>query len=197
MSSEILGPDLPVTYVPDHADRALAAMLFQDRAQPRIRALIQALGDGVQVVEDQIMDLSVGRVLSLATGVQLDRWGDLVGEPRGALLDVDFRRFIRARILVNVCNGTPDELIAIYELVMDAQRVCFTMPGAPAFFCLTAIRGSWLSTGLRRRVRRLMGDARPAGVAMELIEVLPGPFGFDDVLLPVLGLNAGVLAREV
>ena len=120
-----------------------------------------------------------------------------MGETRGILGDVDYRRFIQARILVNVCKSTPDELIAIWKLVMDSARVRLVVPGAPAFYSLEAIRGSWLTEGLRRRVRRIMADCKPAGVAMELIEALPGPFGLDNTFLPVSGFGAGVLAREV
>jgi hypothetical protein len=71
------------------------------------------------------------------------------------------------------------------------------MPGAPAFFSLEAIRPNFLGEGLRRRVRRIMADCKPAGIAMELVEALPGPFGLDDTFLPVEGVDVGVAARIV
>lgn len=195
--NEILGADTEIAYVPDHPDRMARRFLFQDRHQPRIRSLALALGEGAQRLEDESFDLLQGRLLHLATGAQLDRWGGVVGEPRGVLIDADYRRFIRARILVNVCKGTLDELIAIYRIVMDTEQVQAILPGAPAFFSLQAVRVRWLTEPLRRRVRRIMADCKPAGVAMELIEALPGPFGFDNDYLPVLGWNAGTLGREV
>ena len=194
---EILGADLPVAYIPDHAERLNRRMLSQDREQPRLKALMMALGDGAQLLEDTAFDVLVGTRLELATGVNLDRWGELVGELRLGLTDGDYRRFIRARVLVNVCNGTPDELVTLYKLVMDTDRVQYVRPGAPAFFSLQAVRSSWLSEALRRRVRRLMGAAKPAGVAMELIEAIGDPFGFDATMLPVSGFNVGAFAREV
>ena len=198
MPSEVGGgPGLAISYIPDHPDRAVRRLLFQDRSAPRIRALARALGEGFQLQEDQSMDLLQGRLLSLSTGIQLDRWGGIVGEPRGLLGDDDYRRFIEARILVNTCKGTSDELIAIWKLVMDSERVRLVMPGAPAFFSLEAIRPNFLGEGLRRRVRRIMADAKPAGIAMELVEALPGPFGFDNTFLPVSGFSVGTLARTV
>ncbi len=197
MPSEIVGADLPISYIPDHPARMVRRFLFQDRSKPRIAALAGALGEGSQLHEDQSMDLLTGRLLHLSTGIQLDRWGAIVGETRGILGDTDYRRFIQARILVNICKGTSDEIIAIWKLVMDSNLVRLTLPGAPAFFSLAAIRSEWLTEGLRRRVRRIMADCKPAGVAMELIEALPGPFGFDDTFLPVEGFDVGVLAREV
>lgn len=197
MPSEILGADLGISYIPDHPERMVRRLLFQDRSAPRIRALARALGEGAQLQEDQSFDLLNGQLLHLSTGIQLDRWGAIVGETRGILGDVDYRRFIQARILVNVCKGTPDELIAIWKLVMDTETVRLTVPGAPAFYSLAAVRGSWLTAGLRRRVRRIMADCKPAGVAMELVEALVGPFGFDNTFLPVSGFSVGTLARIV
>jgi hypothetical protein len=188
------GASTGFVYIPDHAARNAARMLSQDRDKPRMIALAEALGQGAQTLEDVIFDLLVGRRLEAATGAALNAWGEVVGEKRGPLGDEDYRRFIRARILANTCKGTPDELIAVFRLVCEPVIAVRWFLQAPASYTLQVVRPSFLSTTMRRRIRRIMEDVRPAGVGSELIEAIPGPFGYADTP-DVLGYDVGVYAR--
>lgn len=166
-----------LTYIGDHAERAVAAALAQDRFRPRLRALLEAMGEGAQTQEDQFFDLLVSRGLDMATGAALNQWGAIVGEQRGALGDDDYRRFIRARILANICEGTPDELLAIFALVTGPSDVRYFLH-PPAGFRLQAARTAPLSDVVVRRVRRLMQSIKPAGVSMVLTESTPASMLF-------------------
>lgn len=183
-----------LVYIPDHAARNAARLLTQDRDKPRTVALARALGAGAQALEDALFDLIVGRRLEAAAGAALDQWGTVVGERRGAIDDPDYRRFIQARILANTCKGTPDELIVIFGLVCAPVLDLRYFPSFPASYTLQVVRESFLSALMRRRVRRIMEDVRPAGVGSELIEALPGPFGYQDTPA-VLGYDVGTYAR--
>ena len=97
---------------------------------------------------------------------------------RGALGDNDYRRFIQARIMANVSNGTTDEMIDIFAKVTSPSIVAFQIL-PPATFELFATRGTPMSDAVRSKVNRIMQDAKPSGVAMGLYESITGYFGFD------------------
>lgn len=171
-----------LAYIPDHEERAWRRLLSQDHTKPRLVAFAQALGAGVQEAEDVLFDLLVGRVLEDATGDVVDKWGAIVGEKRGGLDDADYRRFIKARVLVNIGDGTVDELVAIWRIITGPSQVVRYLPMYPAGYTLQVARYSFMSEVMRRRVRRTIEEARPAGVTSELIEALVGYYGFatDD-----------------
>lgn len=174
-----------LTLIEDHPDRAVANALAQDRCSPRYKSLLEAMGEGVQTQEEQFFDLLVGRGLNLATGVSLEQWGAIVGEQRGGLNDGDYRRFIKARILANIAEGTPDELLTVWALVTSPSDVRYFIH-PPAAFRLQAVRGELLSDALVRRIKRLMVSIKPAGVAMVLTEALSG-----SILFGVAGRGFG------
>jgi len=168
-----------VQHVPDWPTRG-EDRLLRSWDRPRIRALVEALGEGAQLQEELAWDLLVSTGLDEATGDALDQWGALVGEQRLGLADNDYRQFILARMLVNRSSGTVDELVEILEVaaapVLDVQH----QDNLPAGIYLVVTRNTWLTEGARRRVARLMEAARPAGRHVSVIESLPLGFGFAD-----------------
>lgn len=165
-------------HVPDWPDQGVDRLL-RPWDRPRIRALVQALGDGVQLQEEQTWDLLVSTGLDEATGHALDQWGELVGEQRGTLGDNDYRQFILARMLVNRSSGTVDELLQILDVCTTPNAGVWHQDNLPAGIYLVVDRQAFMSDPVRRRVARLMEDARPAGRHVSVIEALVGGFGFD------------------
>lgn len=102
----------------EHVTEALARLLEQFKHRPNLEALISALVSQIQDVENSAFDLYLERWVDSATGVNLDNLGELVGQPREGRLDGEYRRWIKARILVNRTNGHGDDLIRIAELVL-------------------------------------------------------------------------------
>lgn len=181
-----------VLYIPNHRELQRQRMLSQFRDKPRLMALMAGCARGIQELEDITFSLIVSRSLELATGAQLDQWGRLVGEERLGLVDAEYRRFIEARILVNRCNSTTDELIVIWEKITGGtvrHRDLF-----PAGLQLETVRPRFLEGPTKRRVRRMMVDVRPMGVTMLRVEALAGGFGFGS---PWTGFSAGGFARTI
>lgn len=171
-------------YVPDWSERACNRLLVKWR-KPRMQALAQALGYGAQVLEDMQFDVLVSTTLDSATGDALDKWGEVVGEDRGPLTDSEYRQFIKARMLVNksgkVDDASPppiDQLIEILDVATQPNEGVRFLSNFPAGFYLQVTRSTFLSDEARRRVSRLMEDARPAGRHMTVIEALVNGFGF-------------------
>lgn len=187
-------------YRPDWPDTA-ALRLLSGWDKPKIRAWMQALGEGAQLQEDQSFDLITSTVLGLATGDALDQWGELVDEQRLGLGDTEYRQFILARMLVNRSNGNPDsapidDLIEILEVASQPNAAVFHQDNFPAGFYLVTVRLTFMADETRRRVGRLMEAARPGGRHMTVIETVVDGFGFEDDPLAA-GFDIGPFSRLV
>ncbi len=170
--------EVELQYMPDFAAQLQGLLLAQDRGKTNWRAIAKGIGDAMQLVENDLFDLPLSMTLSSATDAALDKVGAIVDEPRLGLDDEAYRRFIRAKILVNMSEGSPEELLTIFRAITGSDD-CRHFDMFPGGFTLVTIRQTPMSDAEMRRVRRMMLDAKAAGVAMELIEALPGYFGFD------------------
>lgn len=181
-------------HIPDHKARAVAMLLSQFQDKPRIVALVEALAEGVQLQEDDTFSLIVSRTLKASAGALLDQWGTLVGEPRGGFEDIDYRRFIDARMLANRSEGTLDHLIAVLALATGAPVKSDEL--SPMTIVLRAFTPAPMSSPVRERVRRLMFDIKTGGRALELVEAPAGYFGFRADP-SAEGYSRGVWARLI
>lgn len=167
------------TLMPDFAEQLRRLLLSQDRDKPNTLALAAAIGAAFQTVEDDLFNLPLATSLRLATGDALDKVGAIVGEERLGLDDGPYRRFIGARILVSRSEGTPEELLTIFRIITGTPD-CYHYDMPPGGFSMFCVRKTWMTSAELRRVKRMMTDAKAAGVAMELIEAAPGYFGFVE-----------------
>jgi hypothetical protein len=81
--------------------------------KPRMEALLVIYLDQLQQAEDAAWQLATLRFPDTAEGVQLDVLGEIVGQPRNGLEDVDYAPLIRGRIQANRSDGTPPSLYAV------------------------------------------------------------------------------------
>jgi hypothetical protein len=170
----VTNAETPYDYVESRADRALDRMLSRYRGADRIEAVYQAIGDGAQLLEDLAFDVLVSTTIADATGDALDQWGAVVGVDRQGARDREYRRYIRAQVLVNKSLGSVDELTEIYETLTEPSRVLHNAHH-PSGFRLTAYRADYLPDRAVPRVKRIMDRSKPAGKAMSLVESLTEP----------------------
>ena len=98
-------------------------------------------------------------------------------------------------MLVNRADDSLDDLIAIWQLVMDTTATDSTEI-FPLTIWLIAQRDDPLSDIVARRVVAMMEDAKPAGRTLRLVEAMPSPYGTDGGgEFGIEGLDVGVLAR--
>lgn len=180
-----------ISYIPDHADRAVAVMLSQDRCKPRLVAAVRARSKATQAKEDLYFDLLLSNNIENATGNLLDRWGRFVGEPRGGLEDEAYRGFVSARLAANLSGGTIDELLRIFAGITAPSKVWQEdlFPGAFALICE---RAQPMPDSLRARVRGFVRDLKAGGIGLTMIETTTNvAFTYDDGP----GFDAGELSR--
>lgn len=182
-----------ITIGDDAVDR-LPAGLY---GKPRLEAFVRALAHGCQMLEDEIAARAMALGLDTANSTDLDLLGSIVGERRDGLDDEDYRRFIAARLLARKCLGTPDELVAILELVA-APCVAVHFDMFAAGFRLYFGRTLPLTAEMLGRVRRFMVAVKPAGVTMLLVEYSASPLGFaaNPYTTPAT-FAAGAVARQL
>lgn len=172
------GAEIDFVHEPDHVGKLIGAMPSQFH-KPRMLCYLRAVGNAFQKVEDDLYALIADRQLGTATGASLGQWGVIAGEQRGSLSDAEYRRFMQARILANRCEGDPETLIRIFQLV-TAPSVVETRLTGPSGMQFTAFRQAAMSDVIRARVRRMMAIAQPMTIAFDLIEAIPGWFSFED-----------------
>jgi hypothetical protein len=167
-----------VLFEPDHDGRAAELLLWQHRGKPRIEAAVAALATGAQLAEHTSWAVIVGAsTVQGAEGVNLDRWGAIVGEQRGGIDDEQLRLFIELRIRVNTLHPSED---AMWSLIADAVapyevRAYDLLDGAK--FYVDSIEP--VPDPVRTRLASLVADFRPAGRICTVLETLPERMLFE------------------
>lgn len=167
-------------YIPDHLEQALDVWLSQDRNKPRLAALMAAIMEQVQYLEDVLWDNYVSTPLTAARGAMLDTWGQILGEPREDADDEDYRRFLQVRLLVLICEGSQPEIEQIWSLVTQPATGYAIYDLFPAAYRLLTLREVPMSDALIARVKRVMEQVRPAGVGHVLTEGILNPLTLQD-----------------
>ncbi len=128
---------MSLTFIADHILRALDRLPEQYRGKQRIAAFISTFIQQVQDIEDAQGQLQVGRHVTSATGVNLDGVGKIVGLARiPGQSDETYRALIQIRIVQNLNQATPEELIAAAKFFLNNENIIYTelYPAAIAIF---------------------------------------------------------------
>lgn len=171
-----------LSYIADHADRAVSQLFFQFRYKPRWVAFVTALAIGVQNLENAAYGMTTAFDLETASGQQLEFLGALVGEAREGVLDDEYRRAIRARIVANRSHGTNQDM---YDVVVKAALDPASDTDAvtvseryPQLIDILVTTERTLTATERARIRRLAELAKGAGISLRMIQVRPDSLAF-------------------
>lgn len=150
---------MPLAKVTDRKARALARIAAQYVGKPGLEALVGAAGEQAQELENALWSLHVDRAIDTAEGAQLDTIGRIVKLSRLGASDADYRPRLKARVRVNLSNGTPEDLIAVFAPIYSGTiRV---VPSYPAAFTLR-LEGPGVSAPTL--FAQLLEEARSGGV---------------------------------
>jgi len=146
----------------DHVADGLGQAAGQYENSTLFRAWVASFLEQVQDLDGVVLDVLASLDIEQAEGTQLDRLGDIVGEPRSGYGDVAYRRAIRVKIRVNMSNGTIEDLLTIARLwgatEADLQEY---YPAALQMHVGTAPEP--------RRLHQRLLQAKPAGVGHQTI----------------------------
>lgn len=106
-----------------HIEDSLSRIIEQYKCSPSMQAMIEAIVDQVQILEDESFGLFSRLDLANATGVLLDQYGTIIGLDRNGLDDDTYRLFLFAKIGQNTSNGEPERVIDAYKLLSNSSQV--------------------------------------------------------------------------
>lgn len=97
-------------------------------ADNNITKFLRAVLVQCQNFEDTVLALLLQRVIDNAVGAQLDLLGKLAGQARNGLEDVDYRRYIRARVAAHNSDGLISDVIKVVRLILKDEPSVETVP---------------------------------------------------------------------
>jgi hypothetical protein len=163
----------------DHLAKARDRLASQFRELPNIDAVLKGFCLKAQDLEAVFFDLMDSRSIVNATGIQLDLWGLLLNKARGGLTDDNLYRItLLAKIAQNVSQGSPEDVMQVFRLLMQAKYVVYyEPPGVPASFQLTAVGANPIGT--IQDIKRAVSLSKATGTAIDLLtSTTAQPFGF-------------------
>jgi len=170
----------------DHVTEALNNLLPIFQGKPILAKVITSYVEQIQDFENALFGVYWGRMLDYAVGVQLDGLGEIVGEPREGRNDDDYRVAIRVRILVNLSEGTPEQIIAILAAATGSViKIREYYPAAFIAELTTPVAASFNAAV----VAVYLNEGKAAGVLAHLVYYPANVFRFDT---PGQGYDEGL-----
>lgn len=105
----------PLSFLGSAKARLIARIPAALRRQPRIRAVLEAIGAEIEELDEELYQLSIEMRAENATGDALRKIAAIVDEPSAGVDESDLRRLIGARIAANRSEGTRREVAAIWQ----------------------------------------------------------------------------------
>lgn len=151
------------------------ALLISQYQQPKIRAVLAAYLKRLQECEDAAFTMLLAMSIDAATGDLLDKYGILVGEPRIARADVDYRLALRIRIRVNRSAGRVTDILDVLALTALDYSFAEHFPAGFRIEVFATTNGPALAN--------LLFTAKPAGVRAVVVYTTTsraGTWGVDS-----------------
>lgn len=152
----------------DYAERAKARILSQYREKPKLVALVMTLASAVQEVEAALFDVIEQTAVGTAVGTWLDQLGSIVGEERGGVSDVLYRRYINARIAANGSEGTLENFVDVIEAWYGSPFPDLRLAELGRMNLEIDLADPDVSPESIDRLIKLLRDTKAAGVGLEL-----------------------------
>lgn len=109
-----------LAYITTHGDDAVARLIGQYQGKPIIAAIIRAIVNQYQQIEDALWQVYLQSWLINAVGPEIDIIGDIVGQKRNGSLDAEYKVFVQARIRVNYSTGKLEQILDIASLILGS-----------------------------------------------------------------------------
>jgi len=134
--------------------------ITSDLKKEDFEKMVDVFAQEVQLLEDQLIELSKQKDINTVTGIWLDYIGKLLGTPRQGLSDEEYRKLLKVNILSNAASGTPNQMI---DIVMQYVSGDFTrLVEHPVAHGRLYTNGS---SNLDKSLVSLVDDSKPAGTS--------------------------------
>lgn len=159
--------------IDNYAERLKSLLLHQFQDKETFLGFVDGFAISAQDLEDELFRFFNELSLNEAIGQQLDGIGEILGEPRLARNDDDYRAFLSVRITINISRGEPETLISVLAAITESTFVLLTevFPARVEMF----FNGATIPANLIDNMKLV----KPAGVQLVLISNPTGtPFVF-------------------
>lgn len=109
-----------IDYVADWETRLLGRLYWQFRGKPNITAWVKMVARQFQDVEDVYQAILTIISIDDSVGAQLDNLGRFLGQPRAGLDDATYRLYLKARIIANKSDGTPEAIYKVFRALFGS-----------------------------------------------------------------------------
>lgn len=134
------------------------------RRLPSLVQIAKAIAEEIQELDDAAVDILLKRLITEASGIYLDEWGRVLGEPRRGREDDKYRPALFVRVSRNRSTGQTDEVVRVLKGIANTDSVDYlelpTAYGELYFFN---------SDGDSDRINRAVQESRQAGSRVEVI----------------------------
>jgi hypothetical protein len=159
---------MSVTQIIDHVARAKARVIQQYKEKQNLLAIIEAITNQIQDIEDALYQLLNGRLIDNAVGIQLDRIGTIVVLTRPiGLGDNFYRALLYAKIGQNTSQGETEKVLNVFRLATQSNTVNFQDCGLAGHILMGS--GGPLSPQIIDLVRELTQGSSGAGIRVDEI----------------------------
>lgn len=164
-----------------HISEALAHRIEQFKNKPNFEYLLRSWLEQIQDSENTSLDILEKTWLSTATGAQLDELGKIVGEQRFDRNDSDYLDAIETRILLNLSEGTIEDILGLIESLSPGLTMV-TTEYFPAGFVIASTSPIDPAVVDVYKIGDFIKSGRPAGVNGSATFFVASPFQFDTGL---------------
>ncbi len=160
-----MGRHVGLTQETNHRDavRSLAPPFW---GKPRIVAILVAILDQIQRIEDDAWDILTLRTIDNADLTRLKVLGKLVGQPRFGFDTEDYRALIKARARANRSQGRALDLVEVAVILIGAANFSVVEGGIATLYvsALTTLTDTDVA-----KMRLIFPDTRAAGVGLQFL----------------------------
>ncbi len=160
----------------DHIEQALKRLLKQFQNKPKLKALVESLIEGFQEIENAMWELYNLNYRD-SNGLTLDNFGEILGVEREGLADEQYIQIMTATICENISEGTIEDLIQIFRLLTNPEKVILFEPDIYSVYLL-ALNPKPLSKPIQ--VLKALKSSKIAGVKLQAAYILDSPFLFIE-----------------
>jgi hypothetical protein len=132
----------------------------------RIVKILKTWTSTLQPIEDTAQAMILQKNVDDAEGAQLDALGKLVGQGRAGLSDELYRKYIKAKIVVNRSDGVVEDLIKILVLVLDDNTATIVVQNEGTATVRVRVGSSFLTDALALIYFGFLFRAKSGGVRL-------------------------------
>lgn len=151
---------------PSTATAPLDRLITQYKNKPRLRALLQSYLDELEELNIAREQVRVAFRLGDAFGAQLDILGKIVGAARQGFSDDAYEQLIRAYIRAQKSEGKPEDIYAVFRILLDSGDVMLLDEYYPMSFVLRLASDAGLNLTV---LTSLLQMAKPQAVRASLV----------------------------